>query len=219
MSTGSQIRVMIADGHPVVRDGVRQALERAGDLEVVGEAGDGEAAVELAANTQPDIVIIEASMPVKDGIDACREIKEMLPDTQVLVLTALSDEDSVLRAVAAGATGYLQKSTTGEKLVATLRDVVDGELRVPAKALVSMAANARSKPRQTDAELVAGLTAREKEVLALFARGMNYAEIAEVIGYRPLSVRNVIYGIQNKLKVRSKQELAVQAVRGGLLDP
>ena len=142
----------------------------------------------------------------------------MLPDTQVLILTASVDEDAVLLAVAAGATGYLLKSSMGEKLVDTLRDVVDGELHVPARALVQMVASARSKPRQSAAELVAGLTAREREVLALFAQGMSYAEIAEVIGYRPLSVRNVIYGIQNKLKVKSKQELAVQAVRGGLLD-
>ncbi len=218
MSASTQTRVMIADSHPLMRDGIRQALDRAADLEVVGEAGDGEAAVILAASTQPDIVLIEVAMPVKDGIEACREIKEMLPDTQVLVLTASSDEDAVLLAVAAGATGYLRKSATGEKLVDTLRDVVDGELRVPAKALVRLAANARSKPQQSDAELVAGLTDKEKKVLGLFAQGMNYAEIAEVIGYRPLSVRNVIYGIQNKLKVKSKQELAVRAVRGGLLD-
>ena len=89
---------------------------------------------------------------------------------------------------------------------------------MPADALVKMAANARGKPMKTEEEQLEGLTAREKEVLGLFAQGMTYAEIADVIGYRPLSVRNVIYGIQNKLEVRSKQELAVRAVRGGLLD-
>lgn len=218
MSNSSEIRVMIADGHPIMRDGLREALGRAGDLEVVGEAGDGEAAVMLAASTRPDIVIMETTMPVKDGIEACREIKELLPDTQVLMLTASGDEDMVLQAVAAGATGYLQKSSTDEKLVATLRDVVEGELRVPARALVRLAASCRSRPQRTEAEYLAGLTAREREVLALFAQGMNYAEIAEVIGYRPLSVRNLIYAIQNKLMVKSKQELAVHAVRGGLLD-
>ena len=218
MSDSSKVRVMIADGHPITRDGIRQALERADGLEIVGEAGEGDAAVDLATSTQPDVVIMEVAMPVKGGIEACREIKEALPDTQVMVLTASADEDTVLQAVAAGATGYLQKSATGEKLVDTLRDVVDGELRVPARALVRMAANARSTPLQTAEELVAGLTAREREVLALFAQGMNYAQIAQVIGYRPLSVRNVIYGIQNKLNVKSKQELAVRAFRGGLLD-
>ena len=218
MSDGNRVRVLIADGHPIMREGLKEVLGRAGDLEVVGEAGDGRAAVDMAASVRPDVVIMEALMPVKDGINACREIKEMLPDTRVLVLTASEDEDSVLEAVASGATGYLQKYCTGQKLVSTLRDVLEGELRVPAQALVRMAANARSRPHQTGSEQLASLTAKEKEVLGLFAQGMNYAEIADVIGYRPMSVRNVVYSIQNKLGVKSKQELTVCAVRGGLLD-
>ena len=219
MSIASQIRVMIADGHPIMREGLKEVLSRAGDMEVVGEAGNGEAAVEMAANTRPDVIIMEAIMPVKDGINACREIKGMLPGTRVIILTASEDEDTVLQAVASGATGYLQKYCTGQKLVSTLRDVVEGELRVPAEALVRMAAKARARPSHSEAEQLAGLTSREKEILGLFSQGMTYTEIADAIGYRPLSVRNVIYGIQNKLKVKSKQELVVHAVRGGLLDP
>jgi two-component system NarL family response regulator len=218
LSDASQIRVMIADGHPIMREGLKEVLSRAGDLDVVGEAGDGESAVEMAARTRPDVIIMEAMMPVKDGIMACREIKGMLPGTRVMMLTASEDEDTVLRAVASGATGYLQKYCTGQKLVSTLRDVIEGELRVPAEALVRMAANARDRPSHSEAEQLPGLTAREKEILGLFSQGMTYAEIADAIGYRPLSVRNVIYGIQNKLKVKSKQELVVHAVRGGLLD-
>jgi len=216
--TTSQIRVMIADGHPIMREGLKQVLGRTSDVEVVGEAGDGEAAVKLAASTRPDVIVMEIMLPVKDGINACREIKAILPGTRVLMLTASEDEDVVLQAVASGATGYLQKYCTEQKLVATLRDLIEGELRVPAVALVRMAANARAGPPRNEAEQLAGLTAREKQVLGLFAQGMTYAEIAEAIGYRPLSVRNVIYGIQNKLKVKSKQELVVHAVRGGLLD-
>ena len=219
MSAASQIRVMIADGHPIMREGLKEVLSRAGDLEVVGEAGDGEAAVEMASRTRPDVIIMETMMPVKDGIKACREIKGMLPGTRVMMLTASEDEDTVLQAVASGATGYLQKCCTVQKLVSTLRDVVEGELRVPAEALVRMAANARARPSHSEAEQLPGLTLREKEILGLFSQGMTYAEIADAIGYRPLSVRNVIYGIQNKLKVKSKQELVVHAVRGGLLDP
>ena len=143
----------------------------------------------------------------------------MLPGTRVIILTASEDEDTVLQAVASGATGYLQKYCTGQKLVSTLRDVVEGELRVPAEALVRMAAKARARPSHSEAEQLAGLTSREKEILGIFSQGMTYTEIADAIGYRPLSVRNVIYGIQNKLKVKSKQELVVHAVRGGLLDP
>ena len=218
MSDGRQTKVMIADSHPIMRLGLKEVLSWAADLEVVGEAGDGEEAVRLAESTKPDVVIMEAVMPVKDGINACREIKEILPGTRVLMLTASDDEDAVLQAVASGATGYLQKYSTGQKLISTLRDVIEGELRVPAQALVRMAASVRAKPQHTDAELLTSLTIRERKVLGLFAQGMTYAEIADVIGYRPLSVRNIVYGIQNKLKVKSKQELAVRAVRGGLLD-
>ena len=218
MSDTSQIRVIIADGHPIMREGLKEILSRAGDLEVVGEVEDGASAVEMAATMRPDVVVMEASMPVMDGMDACREIRENLPDTRVLMLTASEDEDAVLQAVASGATGYLQKFCTAQKLVSTLRDVVDGELRVPASALVRLAAAARSRTYQTEEELLAGLTAREKEILGLFSQGMTYAEIAEQVGYRPLSVRNVIYVIQNKLKVKTKQELVVRAVRGGLLE-
>ena len=214
----AKIRVMIVDGHHVVREGLGELLGRAGDLEVVGEAGDGMEAVEVAASTRPDVVVMEVMMPVKSGIDACREIRDLLPDTRVLMLTASTDEDAVLQAVAAGATGYLQKSSTGQKLVTTLRDVAEGEFRVPADAMRRVVANVPAKPSQTESDQAASLTAREKEILGLFCQGMSYAEMAEVVGYRPLSIRNTIYGIQNKLKVKSKPEMVVRAVRSGLLE-
>ena len=214
----SRTRVMIVDDHTIMREGLKELLGRPGDFEVVGEAGDGAAAVATAASVQPDVVIMEITIPVKDGIEACREIRESLPDTRVLVLTASTDEDAVIRAVAAGATGYLQKYCSREKLLATLRDVAEGEFRVPAQAMRRVFANVRVRSPQADASDLGSLTAREREILALFAQGMTYAEIAQVKGNRPLTVRNVIYAIQNKLKVKSKQELVVRAVRSGLLD-
>ena len=218
LSVTRKIRVMIVDGHPVVREGLRELLGRVEDLEVVAEAGDGVEAVEVAAGAQPDVVIMEVIMPVKSGIDACREIRDKSPDCHVLMLTASTDDDAVLQAVAAGATGYLQKSSTGRKLIATLRDVAEGEFRVPAEAMRRMAASVPTKASKAESDQAASLTAREREVLELFCQGMTYAEIAEVVGYRPLSIRNTIYGIQNKLKVKSKPEMVVRAVRSGLLD-
>ena len=134
----------------------------------------------------------------------------MLPDTRVLMLTASIDEDAALQAVAAGATGYLQKYSTGQKLVATLRDVAEGEFRVPAGAMRRMAASSPARPSQAETEQAASLTAREKEILGLFCQGMSYAEIAGVVGYRPLSIRNTIYGIQ--IKVKSKPEMVVRGL-------
>ena len=219
LSDCRKIGVMVVDGHNVVREGIGELLGRAGDFEVVAEAGDGGKAVEAAASAKPDLVVTEVVLPSKSGIDACREIRSMLPDTRVLMLTASTEEDDVLQAVAAGATGYLPKSTTGQKLVATLREVAEGEFRAPADAMRRMAASVPARLSQTEADQAASLNARERQILGLFCQGMSYSEIGEIIGYRPLSIRNAIYSIQSKLKVKSKQEMVVRAVRSGLLDP
>ena len=120
MSSASRIRVMVVDDHPIMRNGLRDALEASGRLEVVGQAGDGEEAVQAVEELKPDVIVMDVMMPNKDGIDACREIMELLPETKVLMLTASTEEDAVIEAVAAGATGYLQKYTRPEELVKTV---------------------------------------------------------------------------------------------------
>ena len=102
-------RVMLVDDHSIMRDGLQEVLERSGEFEVVGQAGDGVAAVESAQSLRPDVIIMDVIMPLKNGIDACREIMDLLPDTRVLMLTAATEDDAVIEAIAAGATGYLQK--------------------------------------------------------------------------------------------------------------
>ena len=218
MSTHSHIKVMIVDDHAIMREGLKEIMDRAGDFTVVAEAGDGAQAVESAMNARPDVVIMNIDMPLKDGIDACREIKDQLPDTRVLMLTGSSDDDSVIRSVAAGATGFLEKFCGREKFLSTLRDVADGEFRVPAETMRRVFSNVRYRSQEAESADLGGLTAREREILALFAQGMSYSEIAEVKGNRPLTVRNAIYAIQHKLRVKTKQELVVRAVRSGLLD-
>ena len=216
-SPAGRIRVMIVDDHTIVREGLKDVLERAGDFDVVGEAADGAEAVVVAA-VQPDVVIMDITMPGMDGIDACHEIRDSQPGVRVMMLTASTDEDAVMRSVAAGATGFLQKYCSREKFLDTLRDVSEGEFRVPAEAMLRAFANVRSRFPQADATDLGSLTTREREILALYAQGMTYAEIAQAKGNRPLTVRNSIYAIQNKLKVKTKQELVVRAVRSGLLD-
>lgn len=218
MSTPSHIKVMIVDDHAIMREGLKDIMDRAGDFKVVAEAGDGTSAVESAISTRPDVVIMNIDMPLMGGIDACREIKEALPETRILMLTGSTDEDSVIKSVAAGATGYLQKFCSRERFLSTLRDVAEGEFRVPAETMRRVFSNARYKTSEADSADLSGLTTREQEILALFAQGMSYAEIAEAKGNRPLTVRNAIYAIQNKLRVKTKQELVVRAVRSGLLD-
>ncbi len=202
----------------IMRDGLREILERSGDFEVLGYAKDGEEAVSAAADLEPDVVIMDVFMPLKDGIQACREIVDAQPNTRVLVLTAATEVDTVIDAVAAGATGYLQKYSGRDKLLETVKRVAEGEYCIPGDIASRVFAGIRAKARRTDTTELRRLTAREQEILTLYAQGKSYAAIADIKGNRPLTVRNTVYRIQNKLGIKSKQELVLWAVRNGLLD-
>ena len=215
---GKRTRVMIVDDHSIVRVGLKQVLEQTGEFEVVGEAADGEEAVRVATEVLPEVVVMDVLMPKKDGVEACREIMEAVPETRVVMLTASTEEDAVVEAVAAGATGYLQKETGRDRLLSTVRDVAMGELRVPAEVVIRVFAAIRGGAKTGDDADGVGLTPREREILVSFAKGMSYSRIAEARGVKPVTVRNAVYGIQRKLKVGSMQGLVLWAVRNGLLD-
>ena len=215
MSANERIRVMIVDDHSIVRVGLKQVLEQSGEFEVVGQAADGEEAVRVAADVSPDVVVMDVIMPKKDGVEACREIMESAPETRVVMLTASTEVDAIVEAVAAGATGYLQKETDRERLLSTVRDAVSGELRVPVEVVRRAFEEIRGGGRAGDA--AAALTQREREILVSVSKGMSYARIAEARGIKPVTARNAIYGIQQKLGVGSMQELVLWSVRNGLL--
>ncbi len=218
MTSIYRIRVVLADHHQIVRVGLQEMLESAGDFEVVGHAGDGEDALRVTHELTPDVVVMDVLLPVKDGIETCREIKQSLPDTQVLILTASTGENDAFDAVLAGATGVLAKDSGKERLLATVRDVAQGEFRIPGEVVRNLLSGRRPSPRQGASSQAVRLTTRQREILTLFAQGLSYAQIAEVRGKRPLTIRNSIYGIQRKLQAKSKQEMVVWAVRNGLLD-
>ena len=216
--TSTPVRVLLVDDHPVMRDGLQQLLERTGEFKVVGHAGDGEEAERVAKEVLPDLVVMDVLMPGRDGIDACREIIDALEDVKVLMLTASTEKDAVIEAVAAGADGYLQKFTGTEQLLAMVRDVAKGEYRMPRDVMRRVFRRLRHLPEDIDSPRRKALTSREKEILAQFAQGMSYAAIAESRGNRSSTVRNTIYHIQDKLGFGSKQEIVVWAVRNGLVD-
>ena len=212
-----RIRVLLVDDHSMMRDGLKVMLEMSGEFEVVGQARDGEEAVQAASDLSPDVVVMDVMMPNKDGVEACREIMESAPDTRVIMLTASTEEDAVIEAVSAGAMGYLQKVSGMERFLVAVRDVAAGEMRVPADVVRRVFAGIRSGAEREEKGL-GGLTERNLEILRLFSRGMSYAKIAEGRGVQPVTIRNAIYAIQSKLHAGSKQEVVVWAVRNGLLD-
>ena len=210
------IRVLLADDHAVTLEGLQSILDRSGEFEVVGQARDGVEAVKAASELSPDVIVMDVMMPRKDGVEACREIMESLPDTRVLMLTASTEADAVIEAVAAGATGYLQKVAGMDQLLSALRVVATGEMRLPTDVVRRVFERIRAAARAD--EEVAELTPREKEILASFSRGLSYAAIAEAREVKPVTIRNAIYTIQVKLGLGTKQEIVVWAVRNGLLD-
>ena len=218
MTSDTRTSVMLVDDHSIMRDLLREALENTGEFHVVAQAADGQEALRMVQEAVPDVIVMDVIMPVMDGIEACREITELLPDTKVLMLTASNEKDAIVKSIAAGATGYLQKYSDKEKLLSTLREVAEGEFRIPGNAARRLARAVRSPLTEDGSERLESLTDREKEILKLFAEGMTYQEIGEIRNNSGLTVRNAVSGIQKKLGFKTRHQMVVWAVRIGLLD-
>jgi NarL family two-component system response regulator LiaR len=211
-----RIRVLLVDDHGVVREGLRTYLELQEDLEVVGEAGDGEEAVALAVELEPDVVLMDLVMPKLDGVGAMRELRRRAPATRVIVLTSFADEARVMPAIQAGAAGYLLKNVEPQELARAIRLADAGEaLLDPAVAarLVSVVA-----ARPGDAEPEDGLTPREREVLELIVRGMANKRIALELGVSEKTVKTHVGHVLSKLGVADRTQAAMHAVRTGLVE-
>ena len=218
MTSDTRTSVMLVDDHSIMRDLLRDALENTGEFQVVAQAADGQEALRMVEEAVPDVIVMDVIMPVMDGIEACRQIMELLPGTRVLMLTASNEQDAIVRSIAAGATGYLQKYSGKEQLLTTLREVAEGEFRIPGDAARRLARAVRSSSSDASSELLGTLTDREKAILKLFAEGLTYQEIGEVRNNSGLTVRNAVSSIQRKLGFRTRQQLVLWAVRAGLVD-
>lgn len=208
------VRVLLADDHPVVRAGLHGMLSAEPDLEVVAEAGSGDEAVVLAARYRPDVVLMDLRMPGVDGATATARIAADLPEVKVLVLTTYDTDTDIVRAVEAGAAGYLLKDTPREQLADAVRAAARGETvlapPVAAKLMTRMRAPAPA---------AATLTARETEVLALVARGRTNADIGRELHISAATVKTHLIRIFAKLEVDDRTAAVTAALRRGLLPP
>jgi DNA-binding NarL/FixJ family response regulator len=213
---GGLIRVLIADDHAVVREGLRAVVGSEPDLEVVGEAATGREAVERSSELRPDVVLMDIQMPGINGIEATRRVLDHNPRVGVVVLTMFEDDDSVASAMRAGARGYVLKGAPPSEILKVLRAVAGGEAHFGpeiASRLVDFLAPAKAP---SPAEAMPELTAREREILGLIARGYSNAAIASRLFVSPHTVRNHVTHIFAKLQVADRAQAIVRAREAGL---
>lgn len=212
------IRVLIADDHLIVREGLRLLLETAPDLAVVGEARNGAEAVEIAKRERPDVVLMDLSMPELDGIEAITRIRAAGPRPTIVILTTYADEDLIRRGLRAGALSYLLKDTDRAALLDTIRAAARGETLLKPEILSRLLSGESRHPGTTPSAGAVELSAREREVLAAVARGERSKEIANRLAISERTVKAHLAGLYNKLGVDSRAGAVAAAARLGLLD-
>ncbi|MFC0213972.1 response regulator [Paenibacillus chartarius] len=212
-----RLRIVLADDHPMFREGLVSALQSIPEFEIVGEAADGEEAVKLAEALQPDVILMDVSMPGRNGIEATREITGVSPHIGILVLTMFDDDASVFSAMRAGARGYMLKGAHKEEIVRAIRVVANGEAifsAAIARKMMFYFDSVVSKP--ANHPLFPKLTEREREVLEWIARGCGNGEIARKLGLTLKTVRNHVSNILNKLQVADRAQAILLAREAGL---
>jgi len=212
----SQLRILIADDHPVFRHGVRALLESTPEVEVVGEVTTGEEAITLAESLKPDVVLMDIQMPGINGIDATRRIVQTSPYIRVLVVTMFQDDGSVFAAMRAGARGYILKDATKDEILRAIRAVGNGEAifspAIASRVLAYFAAPASSLPKGVFPEL----TDREREILDWIVKGATNAEIAARLDLSVKTVSNYVSNIFSKLQVADRAQAIIRAREAGL---
>ncbi|MGB9593531.1 MAG: response regulator [Anaerolineae bacterium] len=212
---GDEIRVILADDHALVRQGIRQFLEEAGDITVVGEASDGAEAVRLVEQHHPDIAILDVQMPKTTGIEATRQIKSRYPDVRVLILTAYDEDPYVFALLQAGADGYILKTADADALLEAVRKVYRGEPTLSPDVMEKVLRQLQQGgPAQAQGQ-VEPLTAREIEVLRLAAQGLTNRAIGRALGISDRTVQGHLANIYGKLNVASRTEAVTEALKRG----
>lgn len=211
------VRVLVAEDQALVRAGFVTMLRSDPEIEVVAEAGDGLEALERATATRPDVALVDVRMPRCDGLAATRRIVEELPGTRVVILTTFGDDEIVLEALRAGAVGFLLKDVRPEDLLSTVHDVAAGHARLDPAVTAAVVARVRRSSRVVSDPAIDSLTAREREVLVLMARGLSNAEIAEALFVTQGTAKTHVAAILAKLNARDRVQAVVAAFESGLV--
>ncbi len=214
-----KIRIMIADDHAMLREGMRTLLEQEKDFELVGEAADGEEAVRLAEQLKPDIIIMDIVMPRLSGVEATKQIREKSPGTAILILTAYSDIRYIIGLLEAGACGYLLKNSPGKEVVRAIRAVRSGESVLDPEVTRKLVQRLASLSRGTEEREAAGqLTSREIEILKWASRGLGNKEISEKLFISLRTVKAHMTNIFNKLGCSPRTDAIIKGLKQGYID-
>ncbi len=211
MSEG--LRVLLADDHEIVRQGLRSLLEAEGDIEVVAEADSGSSAVSLARIHHPDVVVMDVRMPDGSGVEACRDIRAELPETQVIMLTSFSDDDALFNSIMAGAAGFVLKQIRGRDLVDAIKTVGGGRSLLDPDVTKRVLERLRKAKFDERDPKMARLSPQEERILDLVGEGLTNREIGEAIHLSDKTVKNYVSSILQKLEVSRRAEAASYAAR------
>jgi len=213
------IRVLLADDHTILRAGLKMMLSVQPDIEIVGEASDGRQAIAEAQRVQPDVILMDITMPELNGIEATRQVKKLLPETRVLVLTMHENEEYLFQVLRAGASGYILKEAADTELISAIRSVYAGRFYLSPPAQAMMVGDYMQRVRAGEEhDSYSGLTEREREILKLVAEGYTNNQIGERLVISPKTVDTHRTHVMDKLNLHSRAELVKYAMRRGLLE-
>ncbi|MFF5013130.1 response regulator [Streptomyces sp. NPDC001165] len=207
------IRVFLMDDHEVVRRGVRDLLNDEPDIEVIGEAGSAEQALVRVPALRPQVAVLDVRLPDGDGVSVCRELRSRMPELSCLMLTSFDDEEALLDAIMAGASGYVLKQIQGSDLVSAVRTVAAGQSLLDASATTKLMARLRGGRQQEEPDVLPGLTDREREILALIGEGLTNRQIGQRLYLAEKTVKNHISRLLAKLGVERRVQAAVIAAQ------
>jgi two-component system, NarL family, response regulator NreC len=210
-------RLLLVDDHAVVRSGLRMLLENEHEIEIIGEAGNAEEAIEAAVRLKPNLILMDIGLPDLSGIDATREIKKRLPDVSIVALTIHEDEEYFFKMLEAGASGYVPKRAAPEELLTAIRAAANGQVYLYPSLAKLLVRDFLSGGRAADGQTPSGLTDREQQILTYLAEGANNEEIAKSLVISPKTVARHRENIMRKLNLHSRSELVRYAIRKGII--